>query len=241
MNRTHATKIEDPFLKRLKSWEVRLCGGDGLAGAGTALAGVEADVLATGDGLGLLDDLLALGEDELDVAGVGHVGVNLQCVSSSTFCCWSLSFSFKRIGSGGRTYATVGTVCASPLLGGLVDLDVLDDEVAGVEALGVGVGLGVLEEAEEELGGLDGPAGLGDAEGLALGGAADGAGVAAEGDSLLLLGDVLEEGDGALELPAVDGLGGLTGVLEGHTEVGTARAGRLRGGDLLSGVANLNL
>lgn len=133
----------------------------------------------------------------------------------------------------------MGTVCASPLLGGLVDLDVLDDEVAGVEALGVGVGLGVLEEAEKELGGLDGPAGLGDAEGLALGGAADGAGVAAEGDGLLLLGDVLEEGDGALELPAVDGLGGLTGVLEGHTEVGTARAGRLRGGDLLSGVANL--
>lgn len=52
----------------------------------------------------------------------------------------------------------------------LIDLDVLDDEVAGVEALGVGVGFGVLEETEEEVGGLDGPAGLGDAEGLACGG-----------------------------------------------------------------------
>lgn len=45
----------------------------------------------------------------------------------------------------------------------------LDDEVAGVEALGVGVGFSVLEEANEELGGLDGPAGLGDTESLACG------------------------------------------------------------------------
>ena len=61
----------------------------------------------------------------------------------------------------------MGTVCASPLLGGLVDLDVLDDQVAGIETLGVGVGLGVLEQTEKELGGLDGPAGLGDTELLA--------------------------------------------------------------------------
>ena len=61
----------------------------------------------------------------------------------------------------------MGTVCASPLLGGLVDLDVLDDQVASIETLGVGVGLSVLEQTEKELGGLDGPAGLGDAELLA--------------------------------------------------------------------------
>lgn len=60
------------------------------------------------------------------------------------------------------TYTTVGTVGASPSLGGLVDLDVLDKEVTGVETLGVSVGLGVLEEVEEEVGGLDGPAGLAD-------------------------------------------------------------------------------
>ena len=61
----------------------------------------------------------------------------------------------------------MGTVCASPLLGGLVDLDVLDDQVASIETLGVGVGLSVLEQTEKELGGLDGPAGLGDTELLA--------------------------------------------------------------------------
>jgi hypothetical protein len=44
---------------------------------------------------------------------------------------------------------------------------VLDDQVAGIETLGVGVGLSVLEETEEELGRLDGPAGLGDTERLA--------------------------------------------------------------------------
>ena len=33
----------------------------------------------------------------------------------------------------------MSTVCTAALLGCLVDLDVLDDQVAGVEAFGVGV------------------------------------------------------------------------------------------------------
>jgi hypothetical protein len=61
----------------------------------------------------------------------------------------------------------VSTVCASSLLWCLVNLDVLDDEVRGIEALGVGVGFGVLEETEKELGGLDWPAGTGDTHLLA--------------------------------------------------------------------------
>lgn len=72
-----------------------------------------------------------------------------------------------------------------------------------------------------------------------LGGAADGASVAAEGNSLGLLLDVLEELHGALQLPAVDGLSGLASVLEGDTEVGTAGAGRLGGNDLGGSVPNL--
>lgn len=66
-----------------------------------------------------------------------------------------------------RVDATVGAVRSATLLGGLVDLDVLDDQVRGVEALGVGVGFGVLEQTEEELGRLDWVAGLGDTELLA--------------------------------------------------------------------------
>lgn len=61
----------------------------------------------------------------------------------------------------------MSAVCAAALLGGLVDLDVLDNQVAGVETLGIGVGLGVLEQTEEELGGLLGPAGAGDTKLLA--------------------------------------------------------------------------
>ena len=61
----------------------------------------------------------------------------------------------------------MGTVGSSALLGGLVDLDVLDDQSAGVEALGVGVGLGVLEEVKQVLGRLDGPASTRDTKLLA--------------------------------------------------------------------------
>lgn len=105
-----------------------------------------------------MDNFFALSEDELDVAGVGHVGVDL--VSLAAFFEY---FFCRRM----RTYTTVSTVGTSATLGGLVDLDVLDDEVAGVKTLGVGVGLGVLQQSEQLLSGLDGPASLGDTELLA--------------------------------------------------------------------------
>ena len=41
---------------------------------------------------------------------------------------------------------TVGSVCSSSLFWCLVDLDVLDDQVIGVEALCIGVGLSILQE-----------------------------------------------------------------------------------------------
>ena len=53
-----------------------LCGGDGTTLTGGALSWVEV-CLTTNDGLGLLDDLLAFGKDEFDVARVGHVWVDL--------------------------------------------------------------------------------------------------------------------------------------------------------------------
>lgn len=191
-----------PFSHPHKLLLEHLCGGEGLAKAGTTLAGVE--VLAAYNLLGLLDNLLTLSQDELDVARARHVGVD----------------------------TTVGTVCPSALLGGLVDLDVLDNQSTSVETLGIGVGLSVLEEVEDVLGGLDGPAGSGDTELLALSSAAGTASVAAHGNGLLVALDVLKELNSTLEFPAVDGLGGLTGVLEGDTEVGTASAGRLGGQNL---------
>ena len=58
----------------------------------------------------------------------------------------------------------MGTVCTAALLGCLVHLNVLDDQVAGIEAFGVGVCFCVFEKAEEEFGGFFGPASFGDAE-----------------------------------------------------------------------------
>ena len=63
----------------------------------------------------------------------------------------------------------MSAVSTPSLLGRLIDLNVLDDQVAGVETLGVGIGLCVLEEAEENLSRLDRPTGPGDAKGLAYG------------------------------------------------------------------------
>lgn len=66
-----------------------------------------------------------------------------------------------------KTYTTVSAVRPSPLLGGLVDLDVLDNQVASVKTLSVSVGLSVLQKTEQELSRLDGPAGAGNTELLA--------------------------------------------------------------------------
>lgn len=72
-----------------------------------------------------------------------------------------------------------------------------------------------------------------------MGSSSGAAGVSSHGDSLSLLLDVLEERDGADKLPSVDGLGGLSGVLEGNAEVGAASASRLGGVNLLGSVSNL--
>lgn len=53
--------------------------------------------------------------------------------------------------------------------------------------------------------------------------------------------DVLQEGKGALQLHAVDGLGSLAGVLEADTQVRAPGTGALRGRDRLSGVADLEI
>lgn len=61
----------------------------------------------------------------------------------------------------------MSTVSAAAALGSLVDLNALDNQGVGVETLAIGVGLGVLEQINDVLSGLNGPAGLGDTELLA--------------------------------------------------------------------------
>merc|ERR1719461_1352251 len=67
--------------------------------------------------VGACEGLLLLNQSDLDVAGRGHVGVD----------------------------PSVGPVGSPPHFGGAIHLDVLNDQVIGVETLVLGVALGVLE------------------------------------------------------------------------------------------------
>lgn len=58
----------------------------------------------------------------------------------------------------------MGTICSSPLLGSLVDLNVLNDQIPGIEALRIGIGFCVSKEPEQELSRLDWPPSESDAE-----------------------------------------------------------------------------
>jgi hypothetical protein len=64
-------------------------------------------------------------------------------------------------------YTTMGTVSSSALFGSLIDLDVLDDQIASVETLGIRVGFSIFEETKKKLCALDGPSSSADTESLA--------------------------------------------------------------------------
>ena len=74
-----------------------------------------------------------------------------------------------------------------------------------------------------------------------LGSTASAPGISPHWHSLGLVLDILEVGEGALELPAVDGLRGLAGVLERDTEVGAASAGALCGLEVRRSVSDLGI
>jgi len=62
--------------QKINNFTTTLRGGDSLADTDTTLSGAE--VLVTDNSLGLLDNLVTLDQDHLDVAGVGHVRVDLS-------------------------------------------------------------------------------------------------------------------------------------------------------------------
>lgn len=72
-----------------------------------------------------------------------------------------------------------------------------------------------------------------------LGSTASAPSIAPHGHGFGVVLDVLEVGQGAAELPAIDGLGRLAGVLEGDTEVGAASARALGRVDVGGCVADL--
>ena len=141
---------------------------------------------------GLRDGGLTFSEGELDVARRAHVG----------------------------TSATVGTVGTTAHAGGLIDLDVGDDELVGIKTLLSGVGFGVLQESHHGDDGLTGPATLGETtEFLSLGGAADLTVVTLEGNTASLGEDLAVVLLSLAEGHSLDGVGGFEGVLEVASEV----------------------
>merc|ERR1712243_63210 len=68
------------------------------------------------------EGLLLFDEGQLDVAGRGHVGVD----------------------------STVGSVGSTPHLRGTVNLDVINDQMVGVQTLVLGVALRVLQHVQKE-------------------------------------------------------------------------------------------
>lgn len=100
----------------------------------------------TGGSNALLGELALVEADDLGRGSLGHLGSGL---------------AEEDLGVDGvtlvRVDATVGTVRAAAGLGGLLDHNVADDKLLGLEALGLSVGLSVLEEGKEELDRLDGP------------------------------------------------------------------------------------
>jgi len=96
----------------------------------------------------LLYNFFAFGENQFDVAWVGHVRIDLKvvnCGKKEYYCEWLVA------------YPAMSAICTSPLFRSLVDLDVLDDEIAGVEAFGICIRFCVLKKTEEEFGGFNRP------------------------------------------------------------------------------------
>lgn len=87
---------------------------------------------------------------------------------------------------------TVSAVSAAALLGGLVDLNVRDLHFLSNKSLSLGIANGVLQQVQNELGALLGPATLGDTEGLGLGATTNTTVETTEWDALLVSKNVSE-------------------------------------------------
>ena len=108
----------------------------------------------------------------------------------------------------------MGTVSATTVLGSLVDNDAGNVKLLNVQALGLGIGLGVLQKVSDELDRLDGPATLSSLEFLGLSSTTNTTVEVTEGNTLLVLIDVLQVAVSLAQLQTLNGSSDLMGVLE---------------------------
>jgi creatinine amidohydrolase/Fe(II)-dependent formamide hydrolase-like protein len=126
----------------------------------------------------------------------------------------------------------MGTVGAATHLGCLVNLNVLNNNLFQVQALGFSVALEILEKTEDKLAALLGPASLGDSPHVRLSATANSTAETAKRNGLLVVNNVLKELLGLDKLHSLDGHGGLASVLEVNTEIlasGLARLAQIIG------------
>jgi len=114
----------------------------------------------------------------------------------------------------------MGSVGSSTAIDGALDNNVVDNALADIESLSLGVGNEVLEEFTHVGDGLLGPSTFGVLESLALGVSADTSGVFSERNNLFVLKNVFHVLDSSLELHSLDGTGSFVRVLVVSSEVG---------------------
>jgi hypothetical protein len=118
-----------------------------------------------------------------------------------------------------RTNSTVSSVCSSSASLSLVALNVGQDEIVNVERLGLGVGDEVLQESNDDLGGLDGPTTLSVLELLGLSSSTNTTIESTEWNASLLLNNSVEVLDSISHSGSPDGSADFEGVLEVNADV----------------------
>lgn len=137
-------------------------------------------------------------EDDLNVAGVSLVRVDSTVgpVSPSA----GFLFGAKSVGQSCRSQ----TRRVRSTHRGLLHNNVLDGQLLLLQVLGLSVGLGVLDQVEDESNRLLGPTSLGGTKLLGLGSTTDSTGEPSERNNLLVLLDVREVSVGLLDVHACD-------------------------------------
>ena len=119
------------------------------------------------------------------------------------------------------TNSTVSSVCSSSASLGLVALNVGQDEIVNVERLGLSISDEVLQESNNNLGGLNGPTTLSVLELLGLSSSTNTTVESAEWNASLLLDNSVEVLDSISHSGSPDGGADFEGVLEVNADVGS--------------------